>query len=375
MTEPQPLSEGVDLLNEFARSQMQDGVRGLVLGEEHKNILLPRLITESLPRLKEQGVSTLYVEYLGRDQQELLDQALRGDERAQRSLRADIERGFGYTAEAAQARYDMIMTAGALGMRVLAADTPRHSLDQTYDYASGSTNPELNPDRLGVGDAFMARTVREYDDKKPFLVVLGAAHTSGENFEHVEGGLSNSIHGGVEARLRAAGIPSVSLDMDIGHSGPYAIERHDGLHSDFKLTLPEDMKGSSSNLVLETQANAERLGYKLSKLEATESDPVKRKLLADAGQSISELTDAFNSCADKSVVQSRAESMLMRVGDAADIVTDRAARGLIESHLSRLSDRLLSDDPQDNISADIQKQSAAETRQSWQRPGGSISHP
>lgn len=240
----------IGLRDQIANVREETGARVIVLGEQHNYIGNIKALRADFQELKVDGYSSLYLE-IGTNHQDLINKSLNGDKVAQRDLRLNFERWFGYYGgtEAAQQRYDMLFDAKKAGLRVLAVDMDDR-MDHVQRYGSLVEDEEGQPlsSRLAIGDAMISKNIKRLDDGGRGLLLIGSAHTynaaPGGHIENPgtdeEAHYYQSQHGGSSERLNALGIKTASIDFKGVETGIGALERGDGRSSDYNFLIPHE---------------------------------------------------------------------------------------------------------------------------------------
>lgn len=217
-------SEGQSLDKVVDQIRQETGARMIVLGEKHNQQNTIQYIRDSLPDLKTKGVSTLYLE-LPSNIQPMMDKALQGDEKAQRDLRMRYEQWFGSYGgpEGAQQRYDMLFEANKAGIRVKCSDVDELNESMQRYNTMDNEKPDGQSDmasRMIIGNHTLAKNIKEMDDGKAAIFIVGANHTfragAEEHIEEINNeklSVYNSVAGGVDEQLRERGIPTASVDF------------------------------------------------------------------------------------------------------------------------------------------------------------------
>jgi hypothetical protein len=278
-------------LGGFIRDAHATGARGFVIGEDHDHVGLVKSISDELKRLKQEiGLTTLYVEYVSSDNGALLEKSLQGDEKSQALLRSEFEIGWSYgrgyqddSALPAQARYDLLFAGRDAGVRVIGIDT--EGKDHSKRFAEES--------RTYSADPHMTENIRQNDDGNPFIVMVGKAHVYDANLpeDTPNWGYGVTREGGVDARLNAAGIPTVSISL-AKNAGPFSIEKSPGGSSHFILKMPSETETVPANDSLLLMGQMERLA---GVLEARAKQDASGKT-GQAHESLTRIKDAYMEC-------------------------------------------------------------------------------
>lgn len=234
----------------MAQVREETGARIIALGEHHNYIGNIKYIRANLEGLKADGNTTFYLE-VGANQQPMFDKALSGDVAAQRELRLNYERWWGFYGgtEAAQQRYDMLFDAKNAGLRVLCVDMDdRMDHMQRYNKLVDDETDQPISARLGIGDAVLAGNIKRFDDGQQGFLLVGKAHTynaaPGGHIEDRgtadEAGYYQSQHGGTTERLNALGIKTASIDFSGVPGGDGSLSKGDGRSSDYNLAIEEE---------------------------------------------------------------------------------------------------------------------------------------
>lgn len=228
--------------------------RGIVFGDEHSRLSFPVFMRDNADRMKEMGVSTIYVEF---DTSLMpLITAAKDDPKAAQELRDHLSASMQQMGPlAGQAHYEMIMAAHAAGMRVV-------PISDSHTSGQG---------RLVDGDARFEEEIRKHDDGGRYIVSVGSAHSyaahTGLHCMDMNGELHGATPdscgpgdrpasqlGGIDARL---GIPSIDF---IEGDGP-AVEFNQSATGGYIARLPEHSQQGIEDANSTPKMRAEFLHY------------------------------------------------------------------------------------------------------------------
>jgi hypothetical protein len=299
------------VLGDFFQQQIQSGTRGIVVGESHANVTLPHGVTEALKEFKAAGGTTIYCEYVSAVDQAVLDRALNGSEPDQKDLRAAFEYGWGSSHTSAQARYDELMEAHKLGLRVIAVDIPMSDLHT--DHAFSATAAPIAPQRLLVADPYITDVIRQSNDGKPFLLLIGGAHIyaahNREKMDDIDSIVWHSDEGGVNARLAAGGIPTVAVEMLYKSHGAWAVSEKHGITADYRVLVPEDPDFVGEDNALVLRGRTIGLMKKFQSMARSSAGPAKENA-TNALEATAALKDALFKCGDQSEIMERIHEVM-----------------------------------------------------------------
>lgn len=270
------------LISEFIGEQISLGQRGFIFGESHEDVEIIKSFAAEFKDIRKQGVSTIYVEYIPAEKQRLLSNALNGDEKSQKELRAMFEASWAYSHEAAQERYNAIFAAHKYGMRVVAVDTAYSQSAASHEHLWGTTS-----DQVSAG-AHISRHIQDNDDGKAFIVLVGkaqkyAANVPDQSSPFDTGRLKRNSFGGLKARLSAQGIAVVSIGIEAIAGMPKTpfLTEGNAINPQFVLRATADNKNelTMDNLALTKLGGLVRLHTKLEHMVATGHETTAANLL------------------------------------------------------------------------------------------------
>ena len=269
----------VDIIDDV---RSKTGARVVVLGEEHDSRASVQYIRDSLEDLRSRGIKTIYLE-MASDMQPLLDNALKGDPKAQKELRGKYETWWHYGGtEGAQQRYDLAFEANKAGIKVKAIDMQTHG-DHLHRYNSlpnAAGEIEDASGRFAFADAVMAKNIKEMDDGAAAIVLVGRSHTYRYDAHNKTEELATSSdpadpdaphknvaypvyrseHGGLDTRLNALNIQTTSIDFTGSNGKAFSLEKSNDQQNDFRLIVPrEDAPKPPESRAFPIQRNLERL--------------------------------------------------------------------------------------------------------------------
>lgn len=326
---PMPVSAPVQSndLTRFIHQQIGNGIRGIGVGESHDSVAMPEEILRSLSAFKKDGGSTIYVEWLPNENQNLLDRVARGDQAAMRSLREIFEYTWGASHETAQIRYDFIRQAQDMGLRVIGIDVP---VGDTYRFQSFSPKSSADRDRLIVADPYMTDIIRRNDDGRPFMFIVGMFHTMAAQHVREARKESNNLmrysaKGGVNARLKAIGIPVTAIDL-AQTSGPVKVLKSKGFTEDFFLQVPEEREQKKRVWGLAYRGTVLGVQDMLASVGADFSAPDTVRAIQDADA----LKEALDRCAGKRELEGLVAAMRKSTLSVAQNMPKGNRRDMIE---------------------------------------------
>jgi len=295
MSEPSSPLPPAQALGSFIRAQLAEGMQGIVVGEDHRLLNLPRELAAQMASFKQAGINTFFTEHVPANQQPLLDAALAGKPEAQRELYSYML-GNWHTDEAATARYNLLFAAHDAGIKVVGVNTSDSGEHMMIDPHMGATDM-----RMTMGDAYMTREILKHRGNAPFLFLVGADHVgdSGQNR------IFRSALGSIDTRLRAEGIPTASFVTVIGapDTPDLVVEGNpdDRVFSLFTAEQPSSTAKSSLTPRIQTGLGYLRDNSALLLANSGMSLPPAEQ--ARAERQLDRARDAFNKCASPAHVR------------------------------------------------------------------------
>lgn len=323
MSNPSSSEQNWTNIGDFIVDMVKTGARGVIVGEYHHRNSSIRLLTAEFERLKrEAGVTTFYAEYIQRDNQAVLDAALRGDRRSQLRIRSMMEAAWAYGGDddqsstiTPQARYDQMFAAHRAGLRVFGV----------YNDSSDFRSDVDTRRRTTLGDQVIAGVVRENDDGHAFIIGVGDRHTAK--------GRAHNIHtpdedkDGLHAQLVRLGIPVISLSIDHGTGPNSIIPSPDKNYSDFLWTAPAHEEGYPPvNPALERMGLMETGKGVLTMKADLLKDPQTAGKLHAARKDLEAVRIAYGECRMSAGMVENLEGLAVRISSATSSQADTSVR-------------------------------------------------